>query len=67
VSPERRALGLQLAAMYRIESDARRAMLEGRKRDWWPHILAGLRHPGLRRKSIERLLKLAIPQRFLRL
>jgi len=67
VSPERRALGLQLAAMYRIESDARRAMLEGRKRDWWPHILAGLRHPGLRRKSIERLLKLAIPRRFLRL
>ena len=67
VSPGRRALGLQLGAMYRIESEARRAMLDGRKRDWWPHIVAGLRHPGLRRKSIERLLKLAVPRRFLRL
>ena len=67
VSAERKALGLQLAAMYRIESDARRAMLEGRKRDWWPHIVAGLRHPGLRRKSIERLLKLAVPKRWLKL
>jgi hypothetical protein len=42
-------------------------MLEGRKREWWPHIVAGFRHPGLRRKSFERLLKLAVPQRFLKL
>jgi cellulose synthase/poly-beta-1,6-N-acetylglucosamine synthase-like glycosyltransferase len=65
VPEARRALGRQLAAMYRIESAARQAMLVGRKRDWWPHIVAGLRHPGLRRKSIERLLKLAVPRRFL--
>jgi glycosyltransferase involved in cell wall biosynthesis len=67
VPEPRRALGLQLAAMYRIEANARRAMLEGRKRDWWPHIVAGFRHPGLRRKSFERLLKLAVPRRFLKL
>lgn len=67
VPEARRALGRQLAAMYRIESEARRAMLEGRKRDWWPHIVAGLRHPGLRRKSIERLLKLAVPRGLLKL
>jgi glycosyltransferase involved in cell wall biosynthesis len=62
-----RALGRQLAAMYRIEADARQAMLTGRKRDWWPHIVAGLRHPGLKRKSIERLLKLGLPKRWLNL
>lgn len=67
VPEARRTLGRRLAAMYRIESEARRAMLEGRRRDWWPHIVAGLRHPGLRRKSIERLLKLAVPRRWLKL
>ncbi|WP_461061914.1 glycosyltransferase [Silanimonas algicola] len=67
VPAQRREMGRRLAAMYRIESEARRAMLLARKRDWWPHIVAGFRHPGLRRKSFERLLKMAVPRRFLRL
>lgn len=62
-----RRRGRQLSEMYRIEADARQAMLDAPRRAWLPHILAGLRHPGLRRKSVERLLKLFVPRRLLRL
>lgn len=62
---ERRALALELAAMYRLEADMREAILDRPRRDWLPLLWRGLRHPGLRRKSAERALKLLLPRRWL--
>ena len=60
---ERRALALELAAMYRLEADMREAILDEPRRKWLPLLARGLVHPGLRRKSIERSLKLFVPRR----
>jgi len=60
---ERRALGLALADMYRLEADMREAILDRPRRQWLPFLARGLLHPGLRRKSIERSLKLLLPRR----
>jgi glycosyltransferase involved in cell wall biosynthesis len=62
---ERRALALELAAMYRLEADMREAILDRPRRAWLPLLWAGLRHPGLRRKSAERAFKLLLPRRWL--
>ncbi len=59
----RRALGLQLAAMYRLEADMREAVLDRPRREWLPLLWRGLRHPGLRRKSAERALKIFLPRK----
>ncbi|HJU40501.1 MAG TPA: hypothetical protein VJ724_13060, partial [Tahibacter sp.] len=61
---ERRAQALAIVEMYRIEADAREAILDKPRRDWLGPIWRGLRHPGLRRKSAERALKLFIPKRW---
>jgi len=60
---ERRKLGLELADMYRLEADMREAILDRPRRQWLPFLARGLLHPGLRRKSIERSLKLLLPRR----
>jgi len=60
---ERRTLGLALADMYRLEADMREAILDRPRRQWLPFLARGLLHPGLRRKSIERSLKLLLPRR----
>ncbi|MGH8171624.1 MAG: glycosyltransferase family 2 protein [Rhodanobacteraceae bacterium] len=60
---ERRRLGLELADMYRLEADMREAILDRPRREWLPFLARGLRHPGLRRKSIERSLKLLLPRK----
>jgi glycosyltransferase involved in cell wall biosynthesis len=60
---ERRKLGLELADMYRLEADMREAILDRPRLEWLPFLARGLRHPGLRRKSIERSLKLLLPRR----
>ncbi len=65
--PERARLGAQLAAMYRLEADMREALLERPRRDWIAPLWRGLRHPGLRRKSAERALKLLLPRRWFQL
>jgi glycosyltransferase involved in cell wall biosynthesis len=59
----RRELALELASMYRLEADMREALLDKPRRAWIPLLWQGLRHPGLRRKSAERALKLFVPRR----
>ncbi len=61
---ERRHLGLDIAAMYRLEADMREALLDKPRRQWLPLLWRGLKHPGLRRKSAERALKLLLPKRW---
>ncbi len=65
LSPERRQVGEQIVSMYRIEAESREAVLGLPKLRWLKLIWKGLKHPGLRRKSFERALKLAVPRRWL--
>ncbi len=60
----RRQLALELAQMYRLEADMREAILDRPRREWLPYLWRGLRHPGLRRKSAERAIKLLLPRRW---
>ncbi|MFC0679524.1 glycosyltransferase [Lysobacter korlensis] len=60
----RRRLARDILAMYRIEADARAAMLDAPRMAWIGPILRGLGQRGLRRKSAERALKLLLPRRF---
>jgi glycosyltransferase involved in cell wall biosynthesis len=60
----RRRLALELAGMYRLEADMREAILDRPRREWVPYLWRGLRHPGLRRKSAERAIKLLLPRRW---
>ena len=61
---ERRVTAMRIVEMYRIEADAREAILTKPRRAWIAPIWRGLRHPGLRRKSAERVLKLLLPRRW---
>lgn len=61
---QRLELAGQLAAMYRLEADMREAILDQPRRLWIAPLWRGLRHPGLRRKSAERALKLLLPRRW---
>lgn len=65
LSPLRRQLGEQIVSMYRIEAEGREAVLALPKHRWLKPIWKGLNHPGLRRKSLERAFKLAVPRRWL--
>lgn len=58
----RRLLGERIVSMYRLEAEGREAVLTLPKRKWVAPIVKGLLHPGLRRKSFERALKLAVPR-----
>jgi glycosyltransferase involved in cell wall biosynthesis len=60
---ERRALGTELAEMYELEADMREAILDRPRLQWLSLLARGLAHPGLRRRSIERTLKLLVPRR----
>ena len=60
----RRHLALELAQMYGLEADMREAILDRPRREWIPYLWRGLRHPGLRRKSAERSIKLLFPRRW---
>jgi hypothetical protein len=60
---ERRLLGAKLADMYELEADMREAILDRPRLQWLPLLARGLAHPGLRRRSIERTLKLVVPRR----
>ncbi len=59
----RRESGLALAAMYELEADMREAILDRPRSQWLRPLWRGMRHPGLRRKSIERVAKLFLPRR----
>ncbi len=60
----RRRMGLAVAQMYRLEADMREALLDRPRRLWLGPLWRGLKHPGLRRKSAERALKLLLPRRW---
>ncbi|MBL8298982.1 MAG: glycosyltransferase family 2 protein [Rhodanobacteraceae bacterium] len=62
--PQRRRLAECVVRIYRIEADARLAILDRPRRQWLGPIWRGLREPGLRRKSAERALKLFLPKRW---
>lgn len=62
----KRRLGQKLVEMYRLESAGREAVLDLPKFRWLGPIWNGLMHPGLRRKSLERALKLLLPRRLIR-
>ena len=61
---ERRRLGLELARMYRLEAEMREAVLDRPRYQWLGPLWRGLKHPGLRRKSAERALKILLPRRW---
>lgn len=61
---ERRALGRELAAMYALEAEMREAVLDKPRAQWLSPLWRGIRHPGLRRKSLERAFKLLLPRRW---
>jgi len=54
-----------IIAMYRIEADAREALLKRPRLQWVSPILRGLMQRGARRKSAERALKLIVPRRWI--
>lgn len=58
----RRRCVQDIVAMYRIEADAREAVLERPRLQWMGPIWRGLMQRGLRRKSAERILKLLVPR-----
>lgn len=59
---ERRRLGRELAAMYALEAEMREAVLDRPRLQWLNPLWRGIRHPGLRRKSLERAFKLLLPR-----
>jgi len=61
---QRKRLALELAQMYRLEADMCEALLDKPRSQWFALLWRGLKHPGLRRKSAERALKLMIPRRW---
>lgn len=64
LTADKRRAAEHIIAMYRIEADAREAILDRPRREWIDPIWRGLCQPGLRRKSAERALKLLLPRRW---
>lgn len=60
--PARVAAGRQLASMYRLEAEQREAILDRPRREWLAPLWRGIVRPGLRRKSLERSVKLLLPR-----
>ncbi len=54
----------QIIRIYRLEAEARTAILDKPRLQWLSPIWRGLLQPGMRRKSLARSLKLFIPKRF---
>lgn len=54
----------RIVSMYRLEAEARTAILDKPRWQWLSPIWRGLLQPGMRRKSLERSLKLILPKRF---
>ena len=61
-SGSKRVVGLQLADMYALEADMREAVLDQPRHRLAGPLWRGLMHPGLRRKSLERAMKLVLPR-----
>lgn len=54
----------QIIKIYRLEAEARSAILDKPRRQWLSPIWRGLLQPGMRRKSLARSFKLILPKRF---
>ena len=63
LSEERKRFALELANMYRLEADMIEALFDKPRSQWLGLLWRGFKHPGLRRKSAERALKLLLPRR----
>lgn len=53
----------QIIKIYRLEAEARTAILDKPRMQWLSPIWRGLRQPGMRRKSLVRAIKLLVPKR----
>ena len=65
LAPAKQTIARNIVSMYRIEADAREALLLKSRIHWLLHIFRGLAHAGLRRKSFERLFKILLPRRIM--
>lgn len=63
LAPDRRAKGMQLQGLYRLEARQRITMIEQPRAQWIAPLWEGLNTRGLRRKSAERALKLLLPRK----
>lgn len=63
LDPSRAADAARIVAIYRLEAEAREAILDRPRHQWIGPIWRGLVQPGLRRKSLERMFKLLLPRR----
>ena len=54
----------QIIRIYRLEAEARTAILDKPRLQWLSPIWRGLLQPGMRRKSLARSFKLLLPRRF---
>jgi glycosyltransferase involved in cell wall biosynthesis len=55
---------MQIINIYRLEAEARTAILDKPRSQWLSPIWRGLKQSGLRRKSFERAFKLLLPKRW---
>lgn len=53
----------QIIKIYRLEAEARTAILDKPRMQWLSPIWRGLRQPGMRHKSLVRAIKLLVPKR----
>lgn len=60
--PEQVKAAKSIINIYRLEAEARTAILNKPRKYWLGPIWRGLRQPGLRRKSFERAIKLFLPK-----
>ena len=63
VAPAVRHDAEQIIKIYRLEAEARTAILDKPRLQWLSPICRGLLQPGMRRKSLARSLKLFLPKR----
>jgi glycosyltransferase involved in cell wall biosynthesis len=63
-STEQINIAKTIITIYRLEAEARTAILDKPRRQWCGPIWRGLQQPGLRRKSLERALKLFLPKKW---
>ena len=63
LAPEQAAHAARIVRIYRLEAEAREAILDRPRSQWLGPIWRGLNQPGLRRKSFERAFKLLLPRK----
>lgn len=59
---DKRKIAVDIVRIYRLEAEVREAILDRPRVEWLSPIWRGFMQPGLRRKSLERALKLFFPR-----